>query len=85
MIEKQVPARLWDYGVVYVSGILSIIARSPSGRPGMEKVKGETIDITEWLDFKFYDYVVLLRREEDGYDPEATTCWQVARNCPSNR
>jgi hypothetical protein len=57
MIEKQVPARSWDYGVVYLSEILSIIARSPNGRPGMEEVKGETIDISEWLDFEFYDYV----------------------------
>jgi hypothetical protein len=23
----------------------------------MEEVKGETIDISEWLDFEFYDYV----------------------------
>jgi hypothetical protein len=57
MVERQVPPRLWDYGIVYVSEILSITARSKDGRPGMEEVKGETIDISEWLDFEFYDYV----------------------------
>jgi hypothetical protein len=57
MVEKHVPSRLWDFGIVYVSEILSITARSATGRPGMEEVKGETIDISEWLDFEFYDYV----------------------------
>jgi hypothetical protein len=57
MVEKQVPSRLWDFGIVYVAEILSITARSATGRPGMEEVKGETIDISEWLDFEFYDYV----------------------------
>jgi hypothetical protein len=57
MVERQVPPRLWDYGVVYVSENLSITARSKNGQPGMEEVKGETIDISEWLDFEFYDYV----------------------------
>jgi hypothetical protein len=57
MVERQVPSRLWDYGIVYVADILSITARSMTGRPGIEEVKGDTIDISEWLDFEFYDYV----------------------------
>jgi hypothetical protein len=28
-----------------------------TGRPGLEEIKGDTIDISEWLDFEFYDYV----------------------------
>jgi hypothetical protein len=57
MTERQVPKRLWDYGLVYISEILSIIARQSTGRPGMEEIKGQTIDISEWLDFSFYDLV----------------------------
>jgi hypothetical protein len=57
MAECQVPSRLWDYGLVYIAEILSIIARGRSGRPGIEAVMGHTVDISEWLDFEFYDYV----------------------------
>jgi hypothetical protein len=57
MAEHQVPSRLWDYGLVYIAEILSIIARGRSGRAGIEEVMGHTVDISEWLDFEFYDYV----------------------------
>jgi hypothetical protein len=57
MTERQVPSRLWDYGLVYIAETLSIVARSKSGRPGIEAVMGHTVDISEWLDFEFYDYV----------------------------
>jgi hypothetical protein len=48
---------LWDYGIIYVAEILSITARSTTGRPGIKEVTGDTIYISEWLDFEFYDYV----------------------------
>jgi hypothetical protein len=57
MVERQVPSRLWDYGIIYVAEILSITARLTTGRPGIEEVNGDTIDISEWLDFEFYNYV----------------------------
>jgi hypothetical protein len=57
MTERQVPSRLWDYGLVYIAEILSIIARGKNGRPGIEAIMGHTVDISEWLDFEFYDYV----------------------------
>jgi hypothetical protein len=57
MVERKVPSRLWDYGIVYVAEILSITARSTTGHPGLEEIKGDTINISEWLDFEFYDYV----------------------------
>jgi hypothetical protein len=48
---------IMDYGFVYISEILSIIARQSTGRPGMEEIIGQTIDILERLDFSFYDLV----------------------------
>jgi hypothetical protein len=57
MTDRHVPSRLWDYGLVYIAEILSIIARGKSGRPGIEAVMGHTVNISEWLDFEFYDYV----------------------------
>ena len=57
MRENQVPTRLWDYGLVYIAEIQSLIARGVDQRPGIEKVMGQTVDISEWLDFDFYDRV----------------------------
>ena len=57
MVEKNVPKRLWDYGLVYMAEILSITARGSNQRPGLEEISGQTIDISEWLDFEFYDSV----------------------------
>ena len=57
MRSNQVPARLWDYGLVYTSEIQSILARGVDQPPGLEKLTGKTIDISEWLDFDFYDGV----------------------------
>jgi hypothetical protein len=37
--------------------ILSITARSSAGHPGMEEVTDNMIDISEWLDFEFYDLI----------------------------
>jgi hypothetical protein len=57
MHEKNILRRLWDYGLVYIAEIASITARGPTGRPGMEEILGQTVDISEWLDFDFYDQV----------------------------
>jgi hypothetical protein len=58
MIEQNVPKRLWDYGLVYIAEILAITARRGSNqRPGLEESMGQTVDISEWLDFEFYDPV----------------------------
>ena len=57
MITRKVPRRLWDYGLVYEAEILSRMAKGPDGRTGIEQVTGDTPDISEWLDFDFYDLV----------------------------
>ena len=57
MTRKNVPRRLWDYGLVYEAEIISRISRGPEGRTGIETITGDTPDISEWLDFDFYDLV----------------------------
>ena len=57
MAAKGVPSRLWDYGLVYESEILSRISRAPNEWSGIEQLTGETPDISEWLDISFYDLV----------------------------
>ena len=57
MLKRKVPPRLWDYGLVYETNILNRIPRGREQRTGIEIVTGETPDISEWLDFEFYDRV----------------------------
>jgi hypothetical protein len=55
--EKNVPRRIWDFLAEHQSEIMSLITQGPSGRTGYELVTGQTPDISEYLDFDFYDLV----------------------------
>ena len=57
MAKKKVLKRLWDFGLVYESKLLSWMARGDDHRTGYKVVMGQTPDISEWLDFEFYDLV----------------------------
>jgi hypothetical protein len=60
MIRKRVPRRLWDYGVRWTCQVMQRTSTEAGGLRGvcpLEEVTGETIDISEYLDFGFYDHV----------------------------
>jgi len=57
MITNNVPARLWDYGLVYEAEIMSRTCRHDGDRCGLEILTGDTPDISEWIDFTFFDLV----------------------------
>ena len=59
--------RLWDYGMRYEAELLARIAGA-DGRTPLEKVTGDTPDISEYLDFDFYDPVWYLH--ETGEEPQ---------------
>ena len=61
MVRKRVPKKLWDYGMCWCSEVMSLTHSTAgnfnqSGIP-REGVTGETEDISEYLDFGFYDEV----------------------------
>ena len=62
MTKKKVLKRLWDFGLIYESELLSRMARGDDWWTGYEVVMGQTPDISEWLDFEFYDLVWWLDR-----------------------
>ena len=68
MLKKKVPTRLWDYGLMYESNILNRIPRGSQQRTGLEIVTGETPDISEWIDFEFYDRVWFYDRKKMEMD-----------------
>ena len=60
MLKNKVPERLWDFGLVWVceTGNLSVSSSHyANGRTSLEYITGETPDISEYLDFTFYDWV----------------------------
>ena len=58
MTEKKVPKRLWDYGFKHAAKMMQFVPRQSLGnRTPIEAVTGKTPDISEYLDFDFYDLV----------------------------
>ena len=58
--KYNVPDRLWDFLVTYVCEIGNVTATSSkysNGRTPLEIISGNTPEISEYLDFSFYDYV----------------------------
>ena len=55
MATNNCPLWVWDFAYVYVAKILSMIARGDDLVPGLEMITGKTVDITEYLDFTFWD------------------------------
>jgi hypothetical protein len=61
MTKKNVPKRLWDYGISWICETGNVIANSSryaDQRTPLEIITGETPDITEYLDFTIYDWVI---------------------------
>eukprot|EP00957_Ditylum_brightwellii_P079798 6069066-Ditylum_brightwellii.AAC.1 len=57
MKKKGVPRLLWDLCLMYESELLTRMARGHSRRSDYEEVTGNTPDISQWIDFEFYDLV----------------------------
>ena len=57
MVRRRVPSRLWDRGLVWEAEIMSRMASGVEKRTAMERLTGDTNDISEWTDFEFYDLV----------------------------
>ena len=56
----KVPYRLWDYLIVWVCETDNLTVSSSkyaNGRTPLELMTGETPDISEYVDFSFYDWV----------------------------
>ena len=60
MVKKRVPRKLWDYGARWICETMQLTATSAGGMGTsipLQVVTGETPDISEYLDFGFYDRV----------------------------
>ena len=60
MINKRVTSQLWNYGVSWVSEVISMThssGNSVNGGITLVKMIGDTFDISKYLDSGFYDKV----------------------------
>lgn len=76
MIRKRVPEALWDHGLRWVSETASLTHTSAGGLNGcipITQVTGETADISEYLDFGFYDEVWF--KDNAGLSPSEPGRW----------
>ena len=77
MIRQQVPEPFWDYGLRWVSETSSMTYTSAgsslNGTIPITQVTGETQDISEYLDFTFYDKVWY--KDNAGLSPEQPGRW----------
>ena len=64
MFRVNCPEQLWEYGYNHVAKIMNQTASNLKGRKSLELVTGEIVDISEYLDFYFYDRVWFM--EEAG-------------------
>ena len=69
MAPNNYPKQLWDFPLVYEAEILVMIMRGEDVILGLEKVMGGTVDITEYLNFAFWDLVWF------GDDPDKEPCF----------
>ena len=56
-VRDDIPKRLWDFQLNYECDIMNLTATGPDRRTNYERVTGDTPDISEYVDFGFYDPV----------------------------
>ena len=67
MLKKRVPRRLWNFALRWVCETGNVMVTSShyaQGRTPLEIITGETPDISEFIDFGFYDWVTF--KSNDG-------------------
>ena len=78
MFRKRVPPILWDYGMKWVCEIMQrthLRANRVDGGVPLQNVVGETVDISNYLEFGFYDRVWF--RDNAGLGEQKLGRWLV--------
>ena len=59
--KKKVHERLWDYAIIWICELMRhtvSFSKYAERRTPIEMITGDTPDISEYLDFSFYDWVI---------------------------
>ena len=63
-VRRRIPNKVWDYQIVWECQIYSRTCHNGKDT-GLERLTGDTVDISEWIDFEFYDLVWYWDDRED--------------------
>lgn len=80
--KEDVPKQLWDFGISWVCETANVTVSSPryaEGRTPLEIITGITPDITEYLDFTFYDWITY--KTGGGVHPAELGRWLGVSHC----
>jgi len=55
--RRRIPKCVWDFHIIWEAQIYSRTVHNNHTTP-LEAIAGDTVDISEWTEFKFYDLVV---------------------------
>ena len=68
IVHSNIPKRFWDFGMVWEAEIYSHTLIK-DGRPDLERLTGDTIYISEWLEFELCDLVWFWYNKSDYTKP----------------
>ena len=58
LVSKNCPRRVWYFGIKHAAKVKQMIPSAKlNGRTPIEAGAGETLDISEYVDFDFYDFL----------------------------
>ena len=62
--RRRIPKRVWDYHIVWEAQIYTRTVHKNHHTP-LEALMGDTTNISEWIEFEFYD-LVMYWHDRDG-------------------
>jgi len=71
--RRRIPKCVWDYHIVWEAQIYTRTVHKNNHTP-LEALTGDTIDISEWIEFEFYDLIVYWD-DRDGDTKQSIGRW----------
>ena len=67
-VQRNIPNTVWDFGMEWETEKYSCTA-GKDGRPSLERLTSDTIDIYKWLEYEFYELVFFWNNHSDDTKP----------------
>ena len=67
-VQRNTPKRVWDFGMFWEADI-NPRTSDKDGCSALEQLTKDTIDISDWMEFEFYDLVWFWNNQSDDTKP----------------
>ena len=82
IFQRNIPKKVWDFGVVWEAEIYYRTA-GKNECPALERFTVDIIDISEYMEFEFYDLVCFWNNQLDDIKPIFGRCLYVSHRVVS--